>query len=86
MIFDWYKIINQAEWVAEDLVSRELEMLFEGIGLVELTVTQGRHTSLIYDGVMLPVGITSDNPFVMDGYAAYLDANGDIWLGILNEG
>lgn len=82
MIFDWYKIINRAEFEALGLVSRELELELEGIGLATVLVTKGELYSLTYDGVFLSVGVTEDNPFVFEGYAVYLDAADDIWLGI----
>lgn len=82
MSFDWYKIINRAEFLATGLTSREVEVVLEGIGLRTILVTQGRLTSLVYDGVMLPIGVTEANPFIFDGYAVYLDANDDVWLGV----
>lgn len=82
MIFDWYKIINRAEFEATGLVSRELTLNLEGIGLSSVLVTKGRYFSIIYDEVMLSLGITDANPFVFEGYAVYLDSNDDIYLGI----
>lgn len=82
MTFDWYKIINRGEFEATGLVSREVELLLDGIGLRTVLVTCGNYYSIIYDGVMLSIGMAGNNPFVFDGYAVYLDVNDDIWLGI----
>ena len=83
MTFDWYKIINQAEFLAEELVSKNVSLILESIGQVEVLVTKGNVVSITYDGVMLGIGVTDANPFVFDGYAVYLDdVNGDIWLGV----
>ncbi len=83
MTFDWYKIINRGEFEATGLVSRELELALEGIGLVTIMVTKGALYSIVYDGVMLSIGVTEENPFVFEGYAVYLDENDDIYLGVL---
>lgn len=82
MIYDWYKVINRAEFEGTGLVSSELELVLEGVGTVDIMVTKGRHYSLLYKGVFLPIGVTDANPFAFDGHAVYLDANDDIWLGI----
>lgn len=82
MIFDWYKIINQAEFIATGLVSRELELPLEDLGVKTILVTRGRLVSLVYEGIMLAAQLNDENPFVFEGHAVYLDANQDLWLGI----
>lgn len=82
MTFNWYKIINREDFEDSGLVSKELEVLLEGVGVVDVMVTKGRFYSLIYNGVILSLGVTEANPFIFDGYAVYLDANQDMWLGI----
>jgi hypothetical protein len=83
MIFDWYLVTNQTEFLAAELVSREVELLLEGIGLKTVLVTRGQFVSITYEGVMLSIGLTDANPFVFEGHAVYLDsATGDIYLGI----
>jgi hypothetical protein len=82
MTFDWYKVINRAEFLATGLVSREVQLVLEGIGLRTVLVTVGRNFSLVYDGVMLSLGVTESNPFSSDGYAIYVDSSEDVWLGI----
>jgi len=82
MNYDWYKIINRAEFAATGLVSRELTLVLEGVGTVDVMVTKGRHYALLYNGVFLPLGVTDANPFAFDGHAVFIDVNEDIWLGI----
>lgn len=82
MTFDWYKIVNRAEFLAEGLVSRELEVVLEGVGTKTVMIVVGNLFSLIYEGVMLSIGVTEENPFAFDGHAIYLDENDDVWLGI----
>lgn len=82
MIFDWYKLINKTEFEATGLVSRSLDIVLDGIGRVTVLVTVGNYFSITYDGVMLSIGITGENPFVFEGYAVYLDSNNDVWLGV----
>ncbi len=89
MIYDWYKIINKTEFEATGLVSREVEVLLDGVGLRTILVTKGNLLSITYEGVFLSIGVADDiethNPFAFGGYAVYLDSNNDIWLGIENE-
>lgn len=82
MIYDWYKIINRADFEATGLVSRNLSLILDGIGLVTVMVTKGRLYSLVYAGNFLPIGVTEDNPFEMDGFASYLSVDDDIYLGV----
>ncbi len=82
MSFDWYKVINRAEFLETGLASREVTLVLEGVGLRTVLVTVGRNFSLVYDGVMLSLGVTEANPFSFDGYAIYVDSNEDVWLGI----
>lgn len=82
MIFDWYQIINRAEFEASGLVSKEVEAIFEGIGQKTVLVTRGNYVSIVIDGVMLSVGMAGQNPFLFGGHAVYLDQNDDIWLGV----
>ncbi len=85
MTYDWYKIVNLAEFEALDLVSKEYEFILEGVGLKTVMVVKGRLVGLVYEGVLLSIGVTEDNPFEFEDLAVYLDAAGDIHLGILNE-
>lgn len=82
MNYDWYKVINRAEFEALDIPSREVELILEGIGMKTVLVVRGNFVSLVYDGVMLAPGMLDRNPFAFDSYAAYEDAAGDLWLGI----
>lgn len=82
MTFNWYKIINKAEFEADDIPSREVELNLEGVGVVTVRVLKGELVSLVYDGVQVAAGLLDQNPFNFGGYAAYLDADDDLWLGI----
>jgi len=83
MIYDWFKIFNKTEFDAEELVSKTYTLIFEGIGQVEILVTQGETLGVLYDGVFLSVNMSDENPFEFDGHAVYLDsASQDVYLGI----
>lgn len=82
MIFDWYKIINQDEFLALDLVSKEVTLLLTGLGQKTILVTKGNLVSITYGDTTLSVGMNNSNPFIFNGLAVYLDANDDIWLGV----
>jgi hypothetical protein len=86
MIFNWYRVINLAEFEATGLVSQEIEVVLAGIGLRTILVTKGRLVSIHYEGVTLSIGLTDANPFIFDGHAVYLHpTTGDIHLGILAD-
>ncbi len=85
MIFDWYKVINKPEFEATGLVSRELEVVLQGVGAKKILVTIGNYFSITIDDVMLSIGIglPDANPFVFEDRAIYLDDDGDVWYGVL---
>ena len=82
MIFDWYKLFNLVEFNNLGLVSRELTLDLEDLGETSIRITKGNYTSILYDDVFLPINMVDENPFVFEGYAVYLDANNDVFLGI----
>jgi hypothetical protein len=80
--FNFYKIINKPEFELESLKSREVTVILEGLGQKTILVTRVMLFSLVYDGVILPVNLTGEQPFEFGGYASYLDDAGDVWLGV----
>lgn len=84
-IYDWYKIINKTEFEATGLVSREVEVIFDGLGVKTLLVTSANYFSIMFDDVMLALAVNGANPFEFESKAIYLDANQDVWVGILVE-
>jgi hypothetical protein len=82
MIYDWYKILNRAEFEELELVSKEYEVILEGVGLKTVLATKGNYLSLLYEGVFLSIEATGASPFEFDGHAIFEDAAGDVWLGI----
>lgn len=82
MEYDWYRIINRAEFLASGLVSKEVELNLIGKGLKTVLVTRGRLVSILVDGVFLPIGVTAANPFEFGGLAVGVDsATDDLYLG-----
>ncbi len=82
MIRDWFKIFNLTDFTATGLISRTYTLVLEGIGQKDILVTKGELTGITYEGVFLGINLNNRNPFGRDGYAVYLDANNDVWLGI----
>jgi hypothetical protein len=80
--FDWYLIVNKTEFELDELPSREVTVVLEGVGQKTVMVTKGILISLVYDGVMLSPGLNDENPFGFGTYAAYIDDAGDVYLGI----
>ncbi len=85
-IYDWYKVYNLADFLAEDLVSKEVEVIFETVGLKEIRLTKGyNEISILFDDVFLIPNLNEKNPFEFEDRAAYIDDNDDIWVGIKVE-
>lgn len=82
MEFNWYNLFKKQEFLDTGLVSKKLTVTLEGIGEKEILITKGNETSILYDGVFLPINFTDKNPFTKDGYAVWEDANGIVWLGV----
>jgi len=82
MTYNWYKIFSLTEFAATDLVTRNLTVDLIGVGSVEILISVGNLTSILFDGHFLPINFLSNNPFVRGEYAVYLDANNFVWLGI----
>lgn len=85
MTYTWYKIFNVDEFSATELVSKEIEVILLGIGQKKILITRGVNISIVYEGVMLTLGLNQKNPFEFEGYAVYSDSDHDVWLGIANE-
>ena len=86
MIYDWYKIFNQTEFEALNLVSKEYVLNLDGLGEKTIMVTIGHELSIKYDGVFLTLHLNGKNPFEFEDYAVYQDMEtNDVYLGILNE-
>ena len=89
MNFDWYKLFNLSEYKATNLISRNYQVVLDGIGQKEIYIARGNEISLIYEDVILPVKFHSANPFIREGddasYAVFLDENDYVWLGIESQ-
>ena len=85
MNYEWFKIFNKTEFEALNLISKEYTYNFEGIGNKTILVTKGNVLSVLFDDIFMSVNLNDNNPFEMDDRAVYLDANNDVWVGILDE-
>ena len=82
MIYTWFKIFNEGDFEAANLVSRTYSVNLEDIGQKDILVTKGNLISMTYEGVMLSLDMNGANPFEFEGFAIYRDENDDVWLGI----
>ena len=80
--YDWYRIANKTEFEDSGLVSKEVELLLEGIGAKTFLIVRGNYTSIVVDDLMLPVNMFEDNPYVIGTKAVGVDDLGDIYYGI----
>ncbi len=83
MTLTWFKIFNQTEFEALDLVSKTYTVDLEVLGEKDILVTKGNYISILYEGIFLSIGMSEKNPFVFENTAVYLDENFDVWLGVL---
>lgn len=89
MTFTWFKVFNLAEFEALGLVSKTYTLILEGIGQKDVLVTKGELTSILYEGIFLPINLNDINPFIKEGeadgelaHAVYIDASDNVYLGI----
>lgn len=82
MIYDWFKLFSLPEFLATGLISRQLLVHLEGVGVVTILVSLGNTVSLYYEDAFLPVNFLGNNPYSQGQYAVYLDENDDVWFGI----
>ncbi len=79
--YDWYKLFNQTDFKNENLVSRTILLQLEGRGRQIFEIFRAAYVSVQYGDAFLPVTFLDANPFVIETYAVYLDANDDVWFG-----
>ncbi len=84
-LYTSYKIINLNDFEALNLPSRKITANFDGIGIMDILITKGNCVSLLFDGVFLSLNLNNKNPFEFEDYAAFLDPDDNIWLGIKDE-
>jgi hypothetical protein len=81
--YNWYLIFNLTEFEALGLVSRTYTFNLEGVGQKEILVTKSNLTGMTYEGVYLPIGLTTASLFEIDGHASYIDPlTQNVYLGI----
>lgn len=80
-MFRWYRIFNIPEFEAFGLVSKTYTFNMDVVGEKDILVTKGNLIGLTYDDVYLAVCLGL-NPLEMDDFAAYVDSNQDVYLGI----
>ena len=79
---NWYQLFNQAE--VANLPYVQGTFTLQGYGTADVRLCRGNTLSLVFNGVYIPTRLNGRVPFVTkDGkYGAYLDANGNVWLGV----
>lgn len=82
--YDWYYLLNLADFIETGLISREIVLNFPVLGLETILITSGELVSVVFDDVILPIGLNNKNPFYFDSHAVYYDSAGAVWLGILS--
>jgi hypothetical protein len=83
--FDWYKIINRAQFVNLNLASRTVTLDLADRGLTEITVVRGVGVGFVVDEKFIRANLNQRNPFYFDGLAVYQDPAQDLWLGFERE-
>jgi hypothetical protein len=82
MVYTWFKIFNITEFNALDLISKTYTFILEGVGQKDVLVTKGVTYGMTYEGVFLSLNMIDRNPFEFEGYAIYVDADQNVYLGI----
>ena len=82
MIYTWFKIFNITEFDALNLISKTYTFILDGVGQKDILVTKGVTYGMTYEGVFLSLNMIDRNPFEFEGYAIYVDADQNVYLGI----
>lgn len=82
MVYTWFKIFNITEFNALDLISKTYTFILDGVGQKDVLVTKGVTYGMTYEGVFLSLNMIDRNPFEFEGYAIYVDADQNVYLGI----
>lgn len=82
MTYTWFNVFNRIAFQELGLVSKVYTLDLEGIGPKDILVTQGETLGMTYEGVFLSLEMSDENPFAFEGFAIYVDASNDVFLGI----
>jgi hypothetical protein len=82
MTYTWFKIFNITEFDALNLISKTYTFILDGVGKKDILVTKGVTYGMTYEGVFLSLNMIDRNPFEFEGYAIYVDADQNVYLGI----
>lgn len=80
--YNWFFVINRDDFQAEGLVSRELSLIFDGLGPKTVLVTNAITFGITYEGIFLSVEMNDNNPFEFEGHAVHVHDNGNVFLGL----
>lgn len=81
--YDWYNIFNYTEFDESGLTSQKITVNLEDRGEKEIIITKGNHVGVLFDDVFLPIELNDRNPFVFESRAVYIDADNEVWVGVL---
>lgn len=85
MIFDWYKILSQAEINDVELTSKEYTFILEGRGQFSFLLVKKNNNSIVLDNSYFPISTNEINPRIKGENAVYQDNDGFVWLGFMVE-
>lgn len=81
MIFNWFRIINEIDFLNSGLVVQELTFDLLGVGEKTFVITKGEVFGVTCDGVFIPI-IFEENPMIFEGSALFVDVETrDIYWG-----
>ncbi len=81
----WYPVYNLADFIEEDIASKEIELNLEGLGVKDIILFRGVNYSILYEGIFLTIGLNDKSPYIFENHAVLLDDDDQIWLGLLED-
>ncbi len=81
-MWNWFKLFNANEFMAEELTSRNLIAVLQDVGTENILISRGNLLSITFRGVYMPIDLLEINPSYAEEYGVLKDALGDVWLGI----
>lgn len=79
--YDWYRLFNVDDFLATELVSRQLVEVLQDRGRQTFLISRGNLLSITWQGVFLPLEFLDTNPYVDEGMASYVAADRWAWVG-----
>lgn len=82
MNYNWFKVFNRTEFLAQDLKFKSYVLDLDGIGEKTFLVSNVNTLGVTYEGVFLSIELNDLNPFEFSDHAIYVNSLDDVYVGL----